>query len=362
MDIRIIHVKGDSYEVGSQHGKAVAAEINKNYQYYMSTWLSGKEKSEKNILARAMKFLPYIEEVNPEYGKELRGVADGAGLPLEKILALNARWELNYSYLPDMNAEPDGGCTAFALTPEASKDGHTYVGQNWDYKPPLQGQCLAIIIEIPNRPKVFLITEAGIIGHKGFSSSGIGIGVNFIKLKRDAEGLGVPFLIKSRHVLEQKSIDACINFMASHPGPNSGNMLIAGREGTAVDIECNPAGIRILKPQQGVLAHSNHFQTLSKDDVDIGCQLLPDTFSRTARLYANFHDASPKSADARIEEGLHDHTGYPNSICRHEDTNVPVALRWQTLVSFHVDLTTGTIHYTAGPPCQSEYQIFKLME
>lgn len=362
MDIRSIYVKGNSYEAGFQHGKAAVVEIGKNYQYYMSTWLCGEEKSEKNILNRAMKFLPYIEAVNPEYVKELRGVAEGAGLPLEKIVALNARWELNYSYLPDMSLEASGGCTAFALTPEVSGNKHTYVGQNWDYKPPLQGQCIALKIEIPDRPKVFLITEAGIIGHKGFSSTGIGIGVNFIKLKRDTEGLGVPFLIKSRHILEQKSLNDCIAFMTSHSGPNSGNMLIASREGKAIDIECNPEGMRILKPQDGVLAHSNHFQKLSENDVDIGCKLLPDSFARTARLYGHFHDSNDQDTVDSIEQVLKDHTGFPNSVCRHEDINLPEALRWQTLVSFYVDLDTETIKYTAGPPCRSVYQVFKPFE
>jgi isopenicillin-N N-acyltransferase-like protein len=355
MDIRCIQVKGSAYDVGFEHGKAMAAEIKKNYHYYMSMWLSGPEKSERALLDKASAFLPYIEGLNPAFIEEMKGVADGADLPLKQIAALNARWELNYTYLPDMLAEAAGGCTAFALTPENTGTKDTYVGQNWDYKPPLQGQCLAITIEIPNRPAVFLITEAGIIGHKGFSSSGIGIGVNFIKLGRDAAALGVPFLIKARHVLEQGSLDNCVAFLKATPSPNSGNMLIASAEGKALDVECSPGGMRVLRPQEGVLVHSNHFQELNKDDTDIGSLLLPDTFGRTARLYAHFHDAAGHVGEEKIEEGLRDHTGLPNSVCRHEDGNKPPAERWQTLVSFYANLNTRTIRYTGGPPCQSEY-------
>ena len=36
MDIRCIQVKGSAYDVGFEHGKAMAAEIKKNYHYYMS--------------------------------------------------------------------------------------------------------------------------------------------------------------------------------------------------------------------------------------------------------------------------------------------------------------------------------------
>jgi isopenicillin-N N-acyltransferase-like protein len=361
MEIKRIRIKGSAYDVGFEHGKTMVSEIKKNYHYYMSTWLSGPEKSERVILDKALAFLPYVEVLNPAYIEEMKGVADGAGLPLEQIAALNARWELNYTYLPDMLAEAAGGCTAFALTPESTGTKGTYVGQNWDYKPPLQGQCLAITIEIPHRPTVFMITEAGIIGHKGFSSSGIGIGVNFIKLERDAAGLGVPFLIKARHVLEQSSLDACVSFLKANPSPNSGNMLIASAEGKALDVECNPGGMRVLKPQEGVLVHSNHFQELNKGDKDIGSLLLPDTFGRTARLYAHFHDAVGNVTEEKIEEGLRDHTGFPNSVCRHEDTNKLPAERWQTLISFYVNLNTKTVRYTWGPPCQSEYQQEKLL-
>jgi isopenicillin-N N-acyltransferase-like protein len=356
MDIRCISTKGNYYEVGFQHGKLMASEIKKNFQYYMSTWLSGSEKSERKILDRAMEYIPHIMDVNPGLVEEIKGVAAGAGLSMDQVTALNTRWELNYAYLPDMADSASGGCTAFALTPESSNDGNTYVGQNWDYKPPLQGQCLAMKIEITNNPIVYLFTEAGIIGHKGFNSKGIGIGVNFIKLKRDSSDVGVPFLIKARTVLEHATLDECLAFLHSHPGPNSGNMLIGSKEGKAVDVECNPSGIRLLKPQEGVLVHSNHFQELEKDDVDIGCKLLPDTFCRTARLYAHFHDKNYQRTEDKIEEGLRDHSGFPNSICRHEDKSVPPATRWQTLLSFYANLDTGKVKFAAGPPCQTVFK------
>jgi isopenicillin-N N-acyltransferase-like protein len=355
MNIKHLCASGNSYEVGFQHGKAAAPDIKKNYQYYMATWLSCSGSTEVEILEKAMGFLPHICALDAELVKELEGIATGAELKLSQIVALNSRWELNYAYLPDMNYEADGGCTAFALIPETTVDGHTYVGQNWDYKPPLQGQCLLLKIDIPGRPLVTLITEAGIIGHKGVSSTGIGIGLNFIKMKRDKSSLGVPFLIKARHILELPNLDSCIRFMKNNPGPNSGNMLIASREGLAVDAECNPTGMNLLEAVEGVLVHSNHFQKLDAADEDIGCRLLPDTYSRTQQLYRHFHAYGAGNTAQTIEAGLRDHSGYPNSICRHEDETLSADRRWQTLVSFYVDLDTGRLRYNAGPPCLSDY-------
>jgi len=246
MKIRTLHVRGNSYEVGFQHGQAAAPEVKKNYEYYMSSWLTYSGTSEEEILNVAMDFIPHIQTLDADLVREMEGVAAGAQLRLSQIVALNARWELNYRFLPDMNYSLDGGCTAFALAPEATSDGHTYVGQNWDYKPPLQEQCLILTIEIPGRPVLTLLTEAGIIGHKGINANGIGVGVNFIKLKRDKGAFGIPFLLKARHVLELSDINACLGFMKDNPGPTSGNMMIASREGTIVDLECTPSGMTLL--------------------------------------------------------------------------------------------------------------------
>ena len=52
----------------------------------------------------AKRFLPFIESSYPEYVEEMQGVADGAGLDLESIVALNVRTEIAYGMLSD-------GCT-----------------------------------------------------------------------------------------------------------------------------------------------------------------------------------------------------------------------------------------------------------
>jgi isopenicillin-N N-acyltransferase like protein len=356
MSLKFLNVSGDSFNVGYQHGSGATQEIKANYRYYMTMWRSNSGATEKEILDRATTFVPFIKTLSTNYIDELRGVAAGSGLSFEQIVALNCRWEMNYAYLPDMVVEADVGCTAFALTPEITKDGHTYVGQNWDYKPPLQEQCLVLCIEQPGRPSVILITEAGIIGHKGFSSSGIGLGVNFIKLVEDSYAPGIPFLLKARYLLEQPNIDDCLRFLETHPGPNSGNVLLASKEGLAVDVECSPKGMNTIKPVEGVLVHSNHFQVLSSNDKDIGCLLFPDSFRRMEQLAGHLHGCRTKTTSEAIEIGLRDHAGFPNSVCRHQDASLPMVRRWETLVSFYVDLDTGLLKFASGPPCLSTFQ------
>jgi isopenicillin-N N-acyltransferase-like protein len=361
MSLKILKVSGDPFSIGYQHGSGAMPEIVLNYRYYMTTWLSNSGATEKEILERAMAFLPFIHAMDEKLIEELKGVAAGSGLEFPQIVALNCRWELNYAYLPDMNDEASGGCTAFAMTPEATRNGHTYVGQNWDYKPPLQEQCLLLHISQPNRPSIILITEAGIIGHKGFSTSGIGLGVNFIKLATDSYKPGIPFFLKARHLLELPTLDACIRFLEANPGPNSGNMLIASKEGLAVDIECNPEGMNVVHPDNGILVHSNHFQVLPDKGKDLGCLLFPDSFARTEQLARRLKESRARATGEAIEVGLRDHAGYPNSVCRHHDESLPMERRWETLVSFYADLDRGILFYTAGPPCLSTFKSIEML-
>ena len=74
------------------------------------------------VRLEAVKFLPTLQQ--PEWMplvEEMRGVADGASLDFEDILALNVRTEIAYGMFSD-------GCTAFSW-----KVGEkSFIAQNWD--------------------------------------------------------------------------------------------------------------------------------------------------------------------------------------------------------------------------------------
>jgi isopenicillin-N N-acyltransferase-like protein len=352
MAVKFLKLSGSSFDIGYQHGAGARQEIQSAYEYYMTFWSTGSSSSEKTILHTAMSFLPFLDQRLLE---ELEGVAAGSELELAKIIALNCRWELNYAYMPDMQGWLGAGCTAFALTPEITRNHHTYLGQNWDYKLPLQEQCIILSIQQENRPSLILITEAGIIGHKGFSSSGIAIAVNFIRLTKDTSRPGTPFLMKMRQILEQPTLDECIRFLERNPGPNSGNVLIACRDGRAVDAELNPQSMSVIHPDKGILVHSNHFQRPPKGEKDVGCTALPDTFARTKQLYWHLSHCRANSDAEAIEIGLRDHAGFPDSICRHQNTSIPPENHWETLLSFYFDINAQELKLTIGPPCHSSY-------
>jgi len=73
-------------------------------------------------------YLPVIEAFEPTYIEEMHGIAEGAGVPFEDIVLLNARTEILKLAKPEIRArlktpdEPDG-CTGVVVLPQASGAG-----------------------------------------------------------------------------------------------------------------------------------------------------------------------------------------------------------------------------------------------
>jgi hypothetical protein len=59
---------------------------------------------------------------------------------------------------------------------------------------------------------------------------------------------------------------------------------------------------------------------------------------------------------ARIRSAMSDHFGYPNSVCTHPDDTRREVLRWSTMLSSCVDLTTGEYLIAPGNPCSHPYE------
>ncbi len=69
----------------------------------------------------ALQFLPLLTRNWPQYVAEMQGVADGAHIPFEDVLALNVRTEIGYGAFND-------GCTSLSSTCNES----SILAQNWD--------------------------------------------------------------------------------------------------------------------------------------------------------------------------------------------------------------------------------------
>jgi len=85
-------------------------------------FLTSAQLAWSEVRGEAVKFLPFIQQ--PAWKpllEEMKGIAAGAGVDFEDILALNVRTEIAYGMFND-------GCTSIAWKAQ----GESFLAQNWD--------------------------------------------------------------------------------------------------------------------------------------------------------------------------------------------------------------------------------------
>lgn len=353
--VPVISVKGKPFARGKQYGSQAQALIRKNLELYFDLWGSLWGAKRPEVLKHCSSLVPVIGEYDAEILEELQGIAQGSALSLEEIVALNARYEMVFAQ--SAVAEAGGGCTSIAAMPSVTKNGHTILGQNWDYKERFQG--LSVILEVApeGRPNIVMHTEAGTIAHKGMNSAGLGVCLNALVSSRDQFETTTPFLVVGRAILNADSLSRAIKVVLNARVTVSFNFLIAHRDGEAIDLEVSPLDVGFLHPDNGILTHSNHFMALTNraDMIDIFKATAPDTLFRAHRARQLIGQERGKIDVGSFQRVLRDHFSYPNSICRHVDTREEEPRHLATLSSAIMDLTARTFYLTEGTPCQNEY-------
>ncbi|HSM55532.1 MAG TPA: C45 family peptidase [Candidatus Sulfomarinibacteraceae bacterium] len=359
MPLPTVRLSGTPHQQGRQHGAQLRQRIRQNLDIYFERFLLEGKVSRDEVLQRAARYAVAIADQNPDYAAGMRGIAEGAGLPLEDIVALNVRYEiLYYQYAVNQMASADG-CTAFALSPEATADGRLLLGQNWDWIPGVRGALLHTTYDDGLQTLAF--TEAGIFGGKiGLNSAGVGLVINGItSTDDDWSRLGRPFHLRCYEALRQRSLQDARTAVMQNPVACSANFLIAQLPDRATNVEVAPAGVYEIPWQQGCLVHANHFVEPSR----LGVHEPPDD----RRLYSCRRQerlerllAQRPVLTSRLQTYLKDHTNAPRSICRHEEPSAPIDEQYRTVASIIIDLTEGILHASDGPPCDNDYEPVKL--
>ncbi|MFF3378745.1 C45 family autoproteolytic acyltransferase/hydrolase [Streptomyces sp. NPDC002680] len=364
----VVEISGTPAQRGRQYGEAVAGQLAASLAYYEEAFGASSGLTWQQVTARANRWLGPVRDYAPHLVEEMQGIADGAGVDLLDVLALNARGEVIYDdsfsgmreFGEVREEEPAEGCTSFAAYGPASGDGHVWAGQNWDWRAGVQDTVVMLRIVQPPKPTLLMQVEAGQIGRQGASSAGIALNANGLGGRFD-EAVGLPQTVIRRSVLDQPSITDALNVLCRTRAHIASNALLTCREGFAVDLETTPAGHGWLYPTDGLLVHGNHYQAGVPTALAAGYRpLSPDSLVRVPRAeegLRRLRDATgPDETRKLIKQSMSDHLGHPESLCTHADPREPEIKHWTTLVSSCVDLTAGDYHVTAGTPCDHEYQ------
>lgn len=358
----LIYCEGDPFEVGRQHGSQAKDLIDQSLNSY-STFLKLFSNVEWNrALGMVKKFIPHIETYNPVAMEEMRGIAEGAGKSFEEILVLNARFELANLAAAGSIKESDG-CTAVGALPEATASKHLIMGQNWDWK--LSSQKIVILLtkKQVNLPGVVTFVEAGTLARIGFNSAGICLLGN--GLVSDKWRLGVPTTIGAHKILNQRSLaEAILCITSGGQRAASANSMIgftggplAGKsDGEIIDFETAPTDYNVLYPQEGTIAHANHYTVPNPNIQDQWAATLTHTYMRGFRAGELMRRQRGKITVDSIKEIFTDHFDGPiNSLCQHPNLDLSNELQIQTDASIIIDMHAKTMDIAKGPPCENGY-------
>ena len=363
-----VRVEGTSYQRGRQYGARARARVHRSVRAYQQVfeYYAGWDWAEVRRVAAG--FEAPIAGFRPAYLEEMRGIADGAGLGLADVLAINVRTEVMYAAkarqapLAERATQaaraphPPAECSSFAVVPQAPGR-QTLIGQNWDWL--LHSADTLVLLEVSQAegPDFVTVVEAGLLAKAGMNAAGLGLVTNAMVTDADVGAPGLPYHVLLRAMFDCTTVTEALMVLQAGERSSSANYLIAHASGTALDVEAAPGDftrLYALYPDHGLLLHTNHFRSplpRPGDPVDLSLWAMPSSAVRLQRL-----QAMPPATLDDARRLLADHADYPYGICAHPEPGVHPLEQGATITSLLMDLTAGQMWVTAGNPCQAPYQ------
>ena len=363
--IPLIEVSGTPRERGRAYGEAAREEIALSLAYYRDAFAASSGLEWPQVLAKARTWRPIVEDAASHLLQEMDGIAEGAGVTPADILALNARGEIvrsrDSSFTLMVEQEEVDGCSAFALLPEATGDGHTYCGQNWDWRVGTEPTTVMVRIVQPPKPTIIMQVEAGQVGRHGINSAGIALNANGLD-GRFGTPPGLPQPLLRRLILDSATMHDALQVPFSVRQHIATNLLFTHRDGFAIDLETTPVSHRWGYPADGILVHANHYQY--GIPAPIADTYRPSSVDSLYRLpiiekgLQAVRDAGDSAAVRKIiTETMSDHFGYPDGVCEHPNPAREEVRQNKTTMNSLIDLTAGEYRVLSGNPCEGEYQL-----
>lgn len=347
-----VRVAGCATDRGREYGRQASRLVQRSLACYEEIFGHYAALTWHEARAAALRFIDPIARFDPTWVAEVEGIAAGAGVDFEDILALNVRTELMFGI-----GHPPGECTALAALP-AVAGGRTIVAQNWDWKPCAADSLLLLVMAPLDGPGFVSLVEAGLLAKCGVNSHGVAVVTNALVSHRDRGSAGVPYHVLLRGVLASSTASEAVRLVAGADRASSANYLIAHREQGAINLECEPGACDSayrLGPESGLLIHANHFMSAEYRGIDrhLGRWQHSESDFRQRRATQLLRStAGLKAVDGDvIRRVLTDHANFPDSICCHRREHEPAVAAYESIAALIIDLTAQQILVTAGPPC-----------
>lgn len=368
-----IRCSGGPRERGRQYGEQAASRVRRSIQAYEAVFDFYTGWGWPRVVSKAAEYLPAIADYDDRYVEEMRGIAEGAGVAFDDILALNVRSEVMWAGQTTSQTrttassdEPRAGsphsrpeCSAVVVLPAISADGHVLVAQNWDWLVHAFETTVVLEVEPDDGPAYLTVVEAGLLAKTGVNAAGIALVTNTLVSDEDDGRTGVPYHVVLRAILAARSISEAADAVLRATRSTSANYLIADRDGLCLDLECAPGdygAVYPALPEAGAALHTNHFLSPRFHGRDAGLRYMTSSPLRLQRLKEAVAAAAPDVTATTLTTVFCDHANHPNGVCNHPDPADPPVDQGATVASVVYDLTGATMLIADGLPCETGYR------
>jgi isopenicillin-N N-acyltransferase like protein len=345
----IVAVAGGPRERGRAYGERARDRVHRSLELYDDVFRHVTGMRWAAVRDRAGAYAEPIDAFDVRLLPEIEGIAEGAAVDAEDVLALNVRTEVMFG----MAAR---ACTAVAVAPTPADEAHVLLAQTWDWRPGARDTCVLLVTAPHDGPPSVTFVEAGLLAKCGMNAAGIGLAASALVSSLDRGEPGVPFHAILRRILSSPSIDEAVDAVTSPVRASSGNYLLASTAGGAVNLEALPGGADRAERTNGVrLAHANHLLR-RREGVPAGVKDLERLDGRSSSLARQsvVEERLRTEGELGIDdllELLRDHSA---PVCTHASEDDPPEEANETIAAIAMDLTAGALWVTGGRPCTTE--------
>lgn len=350
----VVRVSGSHHEMGRQIGAACITQVRRSLEIARELIESSFEILEltwEGAQIQARKYIPFAQERYPQYVDELIGIAEGADVPFDDLVVLNAMEGVTTDALHLAK------CTSIAVNGELTADGHVLIAHNEDWSPEDEENVYLVHAHPEDEPAFLAMTYGGLLPNVGFNSAGIAQCCDSV-YPTDSR-IGIPRIFVSRAVLSARTPGEAIDHtLVSHRAAGY-NHLLVHESGELYNVEVSARRFAILYGQDNYIVHTNFYLDPTMQAVEYEPDELINTrvrYYRALRLLRQIDAHTVKT----LESIQRDHINYPNSICNHLEPHLDPLDRQKTINAMIIDLTAKAMHFAWGNPCQNNYHTFYL--
>jgi len=263
---RICHLKGNPREIGIVRGRLLGESLEENISHY----IEGRPQHQEDLdqVQLQSEALPFLHRLPLRFQEELEGLAEGAGVPLQRI----AEWIAVEQCIHD-------SCSGFISV----IGGHAWVGRNNDFRVP-DAWGYVTIREVDNRiPTLSFGMEGDVFTGTGINQEHLWIHSQFLPAYDSPRfsKAHLPGYVILMEALETCSTIRDVENLLESIDRDGGVILfiVDGKTNEFALFECSCRNYSRLEPVRGSLIGTNHSRSTKPADISESSAQRLDRFT-----------------------------------------------------------------------------------